>query len=383
MYTPIYSEQDLQLVLFRANEGICTNGISVFEGVITGKEFAENFTEEESSDSLNEYQKRQRDLEKGRAQGLIKYFDNREDTVLPSITVFVSSLKLHEEISIGNKEVVTATLESSSDRLVCDGQNRLNLFKDRVTNTSPTQYHTLGVKFIVTNTDTLEPVTQKIRQVFSDYHLHLRKPTSAQNLFFDSSQSFSRLIRDQILDNVLVDGHSLKRFISTTGKPKKSQLMDLKQLGDFICTALGTTPVKMNKLLEGSSDTEAEIIRLTTPFLTKFFSLIPMRFLSDSGPNVMYTKSIFWKGTAIVIRSIFEEHLSRMHKAPIDWSVLDGIVRLPVKDITHDFWLENNVVQKSISRNGSIKYRMIRSSERSCATAICKELELPSVGEEV
>ncbi|MCV6036785.1 hypothetical protein OFP00_27245, partial [Escherichia coli] len=66
MYTPIYSEQDLQLVLFRANEGICTNGISVFEGVITGKEFAENFTEEESSDSLNEYQKRQRDLEKGR-----------------------------------------------------------------------------------------------------------------------------------------------------------------------------------------------------------------------------------------------------------------------------------------------------------------------------
>ncbi|MCV6021547.1 hypothetical protein OFO93_34120, partial [Escherichia coli] len=89
-------------------------GISVFEGVITGKEFAENFTEEESSDSLNEYQKRQRDLEKGRAQGLIKYFDNREDTVLPSITVFVSSLKLHEEISIGNKEVVTATLESSS-----------------------------------------------------------------------------------------------------------------------------------------------------------------------------------------------------------------------------------------------------------------------------
>ncbi|TOO93344.1 hypothetical protein CGH27_25555, partial [Vibrio parahaemolyticus] len=74
MYTPIYSEQDLQLVLFRANEGICTNGISVFEGVITGKEFAENFTEEESSDSLNEYLKRQRDLEKGRAQGLINYF---------------------------------------------------------------------------------------------------------------------------------------------------------------------------------------------------------------------------------------------------------------------------------------------------------------------
>lgn len=72
-----------------------------------------------------------------------------------------------------------------------------------------------------------------------------------------------------------------------------------------------------------------------------------------------------------------------MHKAPIDWSVLDGIVRLPVKDITHDFWLENNVVQKSVSGNGSFKYRMIRSSERSCATAICKELELPSVGEEV
>lgn len=375
VYTPIMSPstQVLPLVLFIGNEGICTRGVEVFETTMTGLEFASHFVPEASSLIIDAYEKRQRDLEKGRAGGLVQYFRARTDTVLPSVTIFVSGVTNRQVIKVGHKTMVIAELAPNEDRLVADGQNRLNLFNLLLEELPYLAEHTIGVKLIVTNSHTLEPQAEIIKQLFSDYHRFLKKPTASQNLYFDNHDPLSRMLKEKFVNIDLPGIGMLRNIISSNGKLQKSELMDLSALQSFICVCIGSTAKEVNNLLEKKPEYTDELFKMCEPFLKQFFSMYSIDLIKKGGEIHMYNRAIYWTAVAWVIRSLIEDS-SQSGKA-IDWSVLNGLTTLPLDNKTDKFWTASNVVIKE-QLAGKTKFNMIKGSEKSCARALCRHLRV-------
>ncbi|MGF1827475.1 DGQHR domain-containing protein [Vibrio splendidus] len=366
------SNSDLELVLFKGNEGICTKGVNVYETIMTVSEFAGNFKAEASSLEVSAYDKRQRDLENGRAKELVHYFESRKDTVLPSVTIFVSRLSDKTEMKVGNRVMVQAQLSKLSDRLVADGQNRLNLFTKLLPTHPQLSNQTIGVKLVETQTDTLEPNTEVICQLFSDYHKKLRKPNSSQNLYFDNHEPLSRLLKNHIL-NIETNNVQIRNLVSPNGKPTKSELMDLSSLEKFILTALGTTAKEANNELKQNPEFEQELIAISEGFLKQFFSMYTNEVIAAFNDYSMLNKSIFWQGVAWVVRSMIED--SHQNGTELDWSKLNGLNALPLNDKADPFWQRSNVVLKD-ELNGKIKFKMLKGAEKACGRALCRSLRV-------
>lgn len=375
MYTPIFSPsaQSLPLVLFVAKEGICIRGVEVFETTMTGMEFSSHFVPEASSLIIDAYEKRQRDLEKGRASGLVDYFRTRNDHVLPSVTIFVSGITNRQQITVGHKKMVIASLEPNEDRLVADGQNRLNLFQLLLEELPYLADHTIGVKLIVTNSNTLEPQAETIKQLFSDYHRHLKKPSASQNLYFDNHDPLSRMLKEKFINIELPGIGKVRDIISSNGKVKKTELMDLSALQSFICVCIGSTPKEVNKLLTNTPDYTDELFKICEPFLKQFFSMYSIDLIKNGSDIHMFNRAIYWTGVAWVIRSLIED--ANQSSAVIDWSVLNNLTNLPLDNKTDKFWVSSNVVLKE-QLKGKTKYNMIKGSEKSCARALCRYLRV-------
>lgn len=370
---PSPSNTDLDLVLFVGNEGITTQGVRVFEGVVTARELVDNFSIEASSLVIPEHQKCQRDLEKARAKQLYSYFEMRDDTVLPSLTIFVSEVINEEFIRVGHRDMITLTVPALSDRLVADGQNRLTLYKSLLELRPELETQTLNVKFIVSDTPTLEPVKTVIRQLFSDFHFKLKKPTASQNLYFDSAEPYSVLMR-RFLD-IALHGQQLMDFVSVTGKIKNTQLMQLKQLQDFLNTATASTAAKTNAALKANPEQMDDFFALCQPFLTQFFTLLPLHQLSKlDKESMMFSKAIFWQGVAWLIRSLMEDAITQ--GCPVDWSKLNGLADLPLFDMTHEYWVNAKVVLIDEDEQGNISHKMLKGSEKALGRALCRQLRV-------
>ena len=173
-------------------------GVSTYEGVMTFAELATHLSIEENSDSLSEQLKKQRDVDKSRVSGLKDYWGKSTGTVFPNMTFFANRLEELDHHSISDKIIVTAKLNKNADRFICDGQGRTTFIKELLSDPKNAQYsgHTIALKLIITHTEDLRtPKAVKIiRQVFSDYHVSLKKPNKSVSKYFDTSTPFSRLL---------------------------------------------------------------------------------------------------------------------------------------------------------------------------------------------
>ncbi len=375
-YEPIFSgvKEELNIALFEGKEGLSVSkDVVILEGLLTAREFVDHFSIEANSLHMSAYSKRQRDLDSKRASSLIEYFETRDDTILPSITIFVSKIDIQDVIYAGNRKIVVLDIPSTSDRLLSDGQNRWNLFNTLLDSRPELEDHTVGVKFIITDTETLEPCTEIIRQVFSDYHMKLKKPTPAQNIFFDYSKPLSILVKD-LINEVELDGVQLREYISVTGTLTSTQLMDLKQFQDFICTAIGSTAGKTNQALTKNPDHTASMKQMVTPFLKQFFGMMPLKELDKLTSDSMLNKAIFWQAIAWLVRSIMEDAL--LNSETPDYSVMNRLTKLPLNDMTNQYWRDANVVLKVEEEGKGKEYKMIKGSDKSCARALCKSLRV-------
>jgi DNA-sulfur modification-associated len=109
----------------------------------------------------------------------------------------------------GYPSLVTATLVPNTQRMLIDGQNRLTSFAKMVAILSEKAEagdmfadelresilkQTVDVKFVCTNTATLQDAAELIRQIFADYHKNVTKPTRAVNIFFDQRSAYSQAL---------------------------------------------------------------------------------------------------------------------------------------------------------------------------------------------
>ncbi|MEI8659316.1 DGQHR domain-containing protein [Vibrio sp. Hal054] len=390
-YQPIHApnEKSLPLTLFVGNEGIVKTGARVFEGVLTGRELAEYFDIEKPSSLYPDYMKRQRDLEKTRATKLIKYFEDREDTILPSLIIFVSHLTHEEEIMVGNRKMVVAELPHDADRLIGDGQNRRNLYAHIINQQPWRAEETVNVKFVCVDDVSLEAHGTLAKQTFSDLHFNLAKPTTSLNLYFDSSQPYRKML-DRFL-NIETHGTTVRSFISTTGKAKPESILMLNQLLDFIGTALGKTAATINKLLKKQPDLEHELFERYGPVVESFFNLCPMEHIAKvNKDDAMFTKFIFAKAVAWVAKSIVEQAVDEAlmdaedqgiefnaKNVLIDFSKIEALNKLPLYDMTDKVWLDAGAVTKVVDdEKGTVKFKMVRGSEKILARTLCRRIRV-------
>ncbi|HAU9839259.1 DGQHR domain-containing protein [Vibrio cholerae] len=394
LYTPIHSNvlTPLELVLFKGNEGLSKKNVRIFEGIVTARELVDHFNIERDSTVYSEYQKRQRDLEKSRSNKLIQYFEEREDTSLPSIVIFISHLVDEEETKVRNRDMVLAKLPSDADRLIADGQNRRNLYENILKSQSWRANETLNVKFICVDSPdkSLENYGFIIRQLFSDFHFNLKKPSTALNLYFDSSQPYRKLL-DKFL-SIEVHGFPLKRFISTTGKLTPHSVMLLNQLLEFISVCIGKSSSSINKLLKTKPEVADMIFQRYSAVVQSFFNLCPLYLLGTEGfrkDDTMFEKFIFAKAFAWTARSLVEQIIDEFlfehggvngdntESISLDFSPLKAIEKLPLLDMTNEFWVQAGAVVKSVDQNTEEpKFKMNRGSEKLLARALCRRCKI-------
>ena len=114
----------LHLVLFKNKEGIEQQGVQCYEGIMTFKELMDHFKSEKGSEEIGEIEKKQRDVDTKRVNGLKQYWSTSRGTVFPNITLFANSLSSNNSFTVGNKLLIEATLEKNADRFIADGQGR-------------------------------------------------------------------------------------------------------------------------------------------------------------------------------------------------------------------------------------------------------------------
>ncbi|MEE7516358.1 DGQHR domain-containing protein [Vibrio cholerae] len=366
--------------------------VRIFEGIVTARELVDHFNLERDSTVYSEYQKRQRDLEKSRSNKLIQYFEDREDTSLPSIVIFISHLVDEEETKVRNRDMVLAKLPSDADRLIADGQNRRNLYENILKSQSWRATETLNVKFICVDSPdkSLENYGFIIRQLFSDFHFNLKKPSTALNLYFDSSQPYRKLL-DKFL-SIEVHGFPLKRFISTTGKLTPHTVMLLNQLLEFTSVCIGKSSSSINKLLKTKPEVADMIFQRYSAVVQSYFNLCPLYLLGTEGfrkDDTMFEKFIFAKAFAWTARSLVEQIIDEFlfehggvnggntESISLDFSPLKAIEKLPLLDMTNEFWVQAGAVVKSVDQNTEEpKFKMNRGSEKLLARALCRRCKI-------
>lgn len=365
---------DLNLTLFKASEGISSLGVRVFEGVMTFKELAERFPIEANSDTLSEEFKRQRDVGAPRLNALKKYWQTSNGSVFPNITLFANVLTVTREHTIGNKELVEATLSAEAATHIGDGQGRTSLIKYLLSDeaNSVCENHTISFKLIVTDTIDLHTVKADkiIKQVFNDYHVNMKRPNQSISKHFDHSNPLSMLVNDCLGFNI-AGGIQLQKRIALHGNLKKGHVWTFQQFTSMIQKFLNVTTANSIKML-GDDENYMSALRLCQLFMRRVFEILPCEILDGEDfsavhESTMFSRAIFANALGYVGRSLFDEMLL---DNSVQWSKLSTL-KLPICDKTDTLWIKSNVTIK----DGN-KIKILKGTDKRIAALICNELRI-------
>ena len=361
---------DLKMTLFKSHEGIEQKGVNCYEGLLTFKELVDHFDIEKDSTEIGEAAKRQRDVGTSRINGLKTYWATSEGTVLPSMTFFANELDLRDTHFIGNKTLVEATLKSSSDRFIADGQGRTAFIQWLIANKDNIEFesHTIGFKLIVTNTPTLstEKAAAIIKQLFADYHVKLIKPNASISKHFDNSSIFSRLM-NECLDVELEQG-TVKQYIALHGKIKQGHIWTFQQFTAMMQRFLNITAATAKKSINTQQQYIATL-NLCKAFLKQLFTVLPTEFITSTKEHdtAMFTRAIFANALGYVGRSLLDEMLLDNSKT---WNLLT-LDDIPITDKSSPFWLDAHVTMQ----DGN-KIKIIKSTDTRIGSLICRKLRI-------
>lgn len=369
------SGKPLKLVLIKSSEPIERLGVTTFECVLTYRELVDHFQPEANSDVMSEQLKMQRDVDQARVNGLKNYWKTSAGAVFPSMTIFATRADITSETIIGGRSIVEATLPADSQRFICDGQGRTTFIQWLLANTDGdiNDSYTVATKLILTDTDTLyEPSASAIiRQVFSDYHTALKKPSKSISRHFDTGAPFSRFINE--LMETPWDGQPLKNRIALHGKIMKGQLWTFQQFATVIQKLIRLAPAQANKQLADNAVYESTFTQCAA-FLTQVGKILPLKLLdSDDYLRVheqsMFTKAIFASALGFVGASLWDEMLI---DETIKWEALKA-TSMPLAEKDNKYWQAINVTAVD-GETGAIK--IIKATDRRIASAMCRELRI-------
>ncbi|MAA93757.1 MAG: hypothetical protein CML22_07170 [Rheinheimera sp.] len=371
MHSP--SGKPLKLLLTKTVEGIERRGVSTYETTVSFSELVEHFPIEANADTLPEELKRQRDVDPARVNGLKKYWAISEGPVLPGMIMFGCGIETVATHQIAGKTLMEAVLPASNDRFIADGQGRTSFIKFLLGTEQGQQFkdYTISFKLVVTNTADLldEHASSVIRQLFSDLHCNLKKPSKSVSKLFDSSTPFARLQADVL--NCHVGGVKLSRRIALHGKIRRGNVWTYEQLCSMLSKLLGNAPTQLNKDLADEAVYQSAL-SLCNQFLARIGAILPMEQLDcdnylEMHEKLMFTKAIFCNALGYVGKSIIDEMVL---DPALTWDAL-GTLALPILSKIDKYWQVNKV-----TLNDENRIKIIKGTDKRIASLICRELRV-------
>lgn len=368
------SGEALNLLLTKTKEGIENRGVTTYEATVTFAELVKHFPIEANSDVLSEDLKRQRDVDSARVNGIKKYWSNSEGPVFPGMIMFASHIDAGTTHVISGKTLIEAVLPAEADRFIADGQGRTSFIKYLLGTPEGQQYadHTISFKLVVTHTDNLldAHASSVIRQLFSDLHVNLKKPSKSVSKLFDTSTPFARL-QSAVLD-CDVGGVKLSKRIALHGKIRKGNIWSYEQVCTMLSKLLGNPPAQLNKDLADQSVFDAAL-DLCKGFFTRVGEILPMTELDcenylEKHEGFMFTKAIFCTALGYVGRSIVDEMVL---EPDMTWEKALTPLSMPLLSKEDKYWQVHKVC---LNDDGRIK--IIKGTDRRIASLICRELRV-------
>lgn len=374
MATTEHQSTLLPLTLFKAKEGLSNKaGVTIYEGVITFEELAKHFPVEANSDVLSEQLKRQRDVDSGRVNALKRYWQETDAAVFPNMTFFCNELTVLEEMKIGNRSVVTAELPATADRFIADGQGRTTFIKWLLAQYKD-HFNDFTVSFklihIADESLTTPFATKLIRQLFSDYHVSLKKPNKSISHHFNSRTPFAALCHE-LLEMEISLGKRLKDRIGLHGKINCGTMWKFDQFKAMVLKFIGVSASTADKSLADAEHFEVTL-GICRDFLKEAISKFPVNMLDGQDYKsqheaAMFTKVVFTNGLGLLGRSIFDAIVVN-GTGDDSFSVFQNL-NLPIADKADKFWIKHSVVTHE-------DHKIVRGSDKRIGALLCQHLKV-------
>ena len=374
----ITANKDLPLVLLKGTEGVGETYVTK----ISYEQCVEFFDIEDNL--IPEREKLQREANAPRVKGIYEYLINRDDSIFPSACLVVSELDQESiGIEMGGVEIIKGLIPSHADRLFIDGQGRLSGIKMALKVKPELKDLHLDIKVIVVKTNTIRESSQKVRQVFSDFHMRLSKPNKSQNIFFDAATASSRFIKE-LLNITDKRGVEFGKAIALDGKIKHGQLYTLANVKDFIAIMVGEKNInKLNKTLD-CEDNFNLYLALISDYIIGLYSELPLARIQGiesktewkcSLDDCVVTCAIGLKALAYLGRSLIEDALAK-EMSELNMAALEAFPRMPIQNKEAALWVDNEIYKISEG-----KTTIVRASEKKLARIFCNKARvLPCEG---
>lgn len=367
----ISANDDLYLTLIQGIEGIGHTYLTK----LTYQQCVDYFELED--ESIPVHQRLQRDAEKARIKGIINYLVERDNTVFPSACLIVTHLEL-ELLLADELNIMRGKLLACSDRLFIDGQGRVGSMAESIAKKPDLANMHLDVKVIVVPTDTIRESSEMVRQIFSDYHLGLKKPNSSQNIFFDSEKSSSRLAKEVLAITTKLDV-PFESAIAPNGKLGHGNLYTLASVRDFISILCGiSSTAKLNAFLDVEQNYNL-YLALISQYIKGMYQHLPLlevQSIQDKKAWALATKesvltcAIGLKALAYFGRSLIDD-LIATESTELALDKIAIIAQLPTSERTNQLWLEKSIYQVIDG-----KVSIIKASEKRLARLMCNKARL-------
>jgi DNA sulfur modification protein DndB len=367
----ILGKQALTMTLLEGTEGV---GLTYLTK-LTYQQCADNFDLED--ESIPERERLQRDADKTRVEAIFAYLTTRDNTIFPSACLIITELELSVLLA-GDLKVMKGILPMSSDRLFIDGQGRLGGIKKTLFVRPELANHYLDVKVIVVPTKTVRESAEFVCQIFSDYHLGLKKPNASQNIYFDNEEPLSRLSKE-VLDMCQAMDLPFNDAISVNGKIKHGQLYNLVAVTDFIRIMVGAGNKKDTNAFLADQTQYDLYLTLILQYIAGVYQHLPLgdiQAIEDEKQwkaaitgNVL-TCAIGLKALAFVGRSLIDGMIANEQSA-LETETIAKVAELPLTERGHKEW-----VSKQIYQIIEGKLTIVKSSEKRLASLLCYHMRI-------
>ncbi|MGN2715653.1 DNA sulfur modification protein DndB [Aliivibrio fischeri] len=372
----IVANDDLALFAIKGTEGIG----STFLTKLSYQQCCDFLQIE--SEEIEELERLQRSADSSRVNGIRDYLVNRDNTVFPSLCLIVGAPADIKEIdgmaSTNGTSLVNINIPKNSDRLLIDGQGRRKGIELALAIKSHLSGHHIDVKIVFVPTELIKESEKLVKQIFTDYHYALKKPTPSQSIYFDSEQIINNFAKELIK---ITDARGVPFSAAVaTQRLKCGQIFTLTNVVDFICIFMGVTKTEVNKILSNSEKYDFYLLQLSRyieilyqhlPF-EKFQNMQQKEWKRHTSEHVACC-AIGLKALGYIGNSLLEDaaFTTDTQLAEFNEDALKGLSKLPLDERKNPLWLRSEIYQ---SIEGKIK--IIKSSERRLARVICSELRI-------
>lgn len=371
------AEQSVKLLCISGKEGIGTTHLCK---VSYGQYCAITSVEDTE---LDEKDRMQRIVQQSRAKGVTDYLSERDNTVFPEAVLVVGSEAVitsvigpDSDAEENGSYLSIIEIPSFADRFLVDGQGRRVGIEEALRLKEQLVSHHLDLKIVQVQTESVYESASYVRQIFADFHLHMKKPSKSQSIYFDNECPLY-VFTTELMSIVDRMGTPLSKAVAVEGRLGHGQFMNMATLSDFVCAFVGDSPARVKKLFEDSDKYDYYLLEIAR-FIEALYGHLPYKSLLTATKEVWRSTVdgnlaccvIGLKALGMLGNSLHVD-AKLSGKDEFDCKPLEKLREIPFSDREHPLWLNHQIYQRVDG-----KTKIVKGSERRLARLLCIELRV-------